>query len=157
MSGLVIRKNMFPSPMFSHYLTSYESETDVEVSNGAITVSGADENDSYVYLDVSGLDPRARVVFRCGVEPLGQWTYGAFGIWFYGTDWSTISGICESDIHDGYCQVEFSVPDDGVVGIRFRAMNGGTRYCHPLLENADTFDQNLPFFYYGTMPDPRSA
>ena len=33
----------------------------------------------------------------------------------------------------------------------------GTRFSEPLLEAKSTFDESLPFFYYGTMPYPRSA
>lgn len=28
----------------------------------------------------------------------------------------------------------------------------GTRFSEPLLEVKSTFDESLPFFYYGTMP-----
>lgn len=44
------------------------------------------------------------------------------------------------------------------IRIEFSAVNGGNiNIGEPNLELEATFDESLPFFYYGTMPDPRSA
>ena len=64
MSGLVIRKSMFPSPLFSHYRKSGEATTDIEVADGVITVNGTDTSRSYVEWTIRGLEPGARMVFR---------------------------------------------------------------------------------------------
>ena len=149
--SLVIRKNLFPSPLFSHYRKSIEATTDVEVADGVITVSGTDTSRSYVNWTIHGLEPGARMVFRCRCEPVGQWPQSGAIIWLYRTDWGTVSDITASQIADGVAFCEFNAPADGVVGVRFRAMNL-TRFSEPLLEAKSTFDQSLPFFYHGTMP-----
>lgn len=156
MSGLVIRKNMFPSPLFSHYRKSDEATTDIEVADGVITVNGTDTSKSYAQWTIRGLEPGARMVFRCRCEPVGEWPQSGTVVWLYRTDWGTVGNITVSQIADGVAFCEFNAPADGVVGVRFTAMNG-TRFSEPLLEAKATFDQSLPFFYYGTMPDPRSA
>lgn len=154
--SLVIRKNLFPSPLFSHYQKSGEATTDIEVADGVITVNGTDTSRSYVEWTIRGLDPGVRMVFRCRCEPVGEWPQSGAVVWLYRTDWAAVGDITVSQIADGVAFCEFSAPADGVVGVRFRAMNG-TRFSEPLLEAKSTFDESLPFFYYGTMPDPRSA
>ena len=153
MSGLVIRKNMFPSPLFSHYRNGGEATTDVEVADGVITVNGDDPLRSFVDWTIHGLEPGARMVFRCRCEPVGEWPQSGSIIWLYRTDWVTAGAIAASQITGGVAFCEFSAPADGVVGVRFCAMNG-TRFSEPLLEAKATFDESLPFFYYGTMPRP---
>lgn len=159
MSGLVIRKNLFPSPLFSHYQKSVIATTDIEVADGVITVNGTDTSRSYVEWTIRGLDPGARMVFRCRCEPVGEWPQSGGVIWVYRSDWVAVGAagdITVSQIADGVAFCEFDAPADGVVGVRFRAMNG-TRFSEPLLEAKSTFDESLPFFYHGTMPYPRSA
>lgn len=151
MSGLVIRKNLFPSPLFSHYLKSDEATTDIEVTDGVITVNGPNTSKSYVQWSIAGLEPGTRMVFRCRCEPVGEWPQSGAVVWLYRTDWGTAGSITASQIADGVAFCEFSVPADGVVGVRFVAVNG-TRFSEPLLEAKATFDESLPFFYHGTMP-----
>lgn len=154
--SLVIRKNLFPSPLFSHYQKSNEATTDIEVADGVITVNGTDTSKSYVEWSIAGLEPGTQMVFRCRCEPVGEWPQSGAVVWLYRTDWATVVDITVSQIADGVAFCEFSAPADGVVGVRFKAVNG-TRFSEPLLEAKSTFDESLPFFYYGTMPDPRSA
>ena len=155
--SLVIRKNLFPSPLFSHYSESGEATTDIEVADGVITVNGPDPSKSYVeWGTIRGLEPGTRMVFRCRCEPVGEWSQSGAVVWLYGTDWSTVGYISASQIVDGVAFCEFNAPADGVVGVRFAARNG-TRFSEPLIETKATFDQSLPFFYHGTMPYPRSA
>ena len=71
--SLVIRKNLFPSPLFSHYQKGYEADTDIEVADGVITVNGTSTSKSYARWTIRGLEPGARMVFRCRCEPVGQW------------------------------------------------------------------------------------
>ena len=157
MSGLVIRENMFPSPSFSHYRKSDEATTDIEVTDGVITVNGPNTGKSYVeWRRIAGLEPGTRMVFRCRCEPVGEWPQSGAVVWLYRTDWGTIGSITASRIADGVAFREFNAPADGVVGVRFLCMNG-TRFSEPLIETKATFDESLPFFYHGTMPDPRSA
>ena len=121
-----------------------------------ITVNGTSTSKSYVEWTIRGLDPGARMVFRCRCEPVGQWPQSGGVIWLYRSDWVALVDITASQIADGVAFCEFSAPADGVVGVRFRAMNG-TRFSEPLIEAKSTFDQSLPFFYHGTIPYPRSA
>lgn len=154
--SLVIRKNLFPSPLFSHYQKSIEATTDIEVADGVITVNGTNTSKSYAQWTIRGIDPGARMVFRCRCEPVGEWPQSGTLVWLYQTDWSSPGGVIVPQVVDGVGLCEFNVPADGVIGVRFNAMNG-TRFSEPLLEAKSTFDAGLPFFYYGTMPDPRSA
>ena len=156
MSNLVIRKNLFPSPLFSHYQKSNEATTDIEVADGVITVNGSNTSKSYAQWTIRGLEPGARMVFRCRCEPVGEWPQSGAVVWLYRTDWGDAGSITASQIVDGVAFCEFNAPADGVVGVRFSAMNG-TRFSEPLIETKSTFDESLPFFYHGTMPDPRSA
>lgn len=156
MSNLVQRVNLFPSPLFSHYQKSGEATTNIEVADGVITVNGTDTSRSYVEWTIRGLEPGVRMVFRCRCEPVGEWPQSVSVVWLYRTDWVAVGDITVSQIKGGVASYEFSAPADGVVGVRFRAMNG-TRFSEPLLEAKSTFDESLPFFYYGTMPYPRSA
>lgn len=150
--SLVIRKNLFPSPLFSHYQKSNEVSTDIEVADGVITVNGTSTSKSYVeWRRIAGLEPGTRMVFRCRCEPVGEWPQSGAVVWLYRTDWGTVGSITASQIADGVAFCEFNAPADGVVGVRFPAMNG-TRFSEPLLEAKATFDESLPFFYYGTMP-----
>lgn len=151
MSNLVQRVNLFPSPLFSHYQKSYEATTDIEVADGVITVNGTNTSKSYVEWTIRGLEPGVRMVFRCMCEPVGEWPQSGSVVWLYRTDWVAVGDITASQIRDGVASCEFNAPADGVVGVRFRAMNG-TRFSEPLLEAKSTFDESLPFFYYGTMP-----
>ena len=156
MSNLVQRVNLFPSPLFSHYQKSNEATTDIEVADGVITVNGHNTAKSYVQWSIAGLEPGTRMVFRCRCEPVGEWPQSGAVVLLYRTDWSIAGSITASQIADGVAFREFGAPSDGVVVVRFPAMNG-TRFSEPLLETKATFDESLPFFYYGTMPDPRSA
>lgn len=150
--SLVIRKNLFPSPLFSHYQKSNEASTDIEVADGVITVNGTDASKSWVeWRRIAGLEPGTRMVFRCRCEPVGEWPQSGAIVWLYRTDWGTVGNITASRIADGVAFCEFNAPADGVVGVRFTAMNG-TRFSEPLLEAKSTFDESLPFFYHGTMP-----
>lgn len=150
--SLVIRKNLFPSPLFSHYRKSGEATTNIEVADGVITVNGTDPSKSYVeWMTIRGLEPGTRMVFRCRCEPVGEWPQSGNVVWLYRTDWGTVGNINVSQIADGVAFCEFNAPADGVVGVRFMAVNG-TKFSEPLLEAKATFDESLPFFYYGTMP-----
>ena len=154
--SLVIRKNLFPSPLFSHYQKSYEATTDIEVADGVITVSGDHTSRSYVEWTIRGLEPGTRMVFRCRCEPVGEWPQSGAVIWLSQIDWAPVADIAASQIADGVALREFNAPADGGIVVRFRAMNG-TKFSEPLLEAKSTFDESLPFFYHGTMPYPRSA
>lgn len=154
--SLVIRKNLFPSPLFSHYQKSPEATTDIEVADGVITVSGTNMSKSYAQWTIRGLDPGARMVFRCRCEPVGEWPQSGTLVWLYRTNWSSPGGVIVPQVVDGVGLCEFNAPADGVIGVRFNAMNG-TRFSEPLLETKSTFDESLPFFYHGTMPYPHSA
>lgn len=149
--SLVIRKNLFPSPLFSHYYKSGEATTDIEVTDGVITVNGTNTSKSYVQWLITGLEPGTRMVFRCRCEPVGDWPQSGNVVWLYRTDWGDVGNITVSQIADGVAFREFNAPADGVVGVRFNAMNG-TKFSEPLLEAKATFDESLPFFCYGTMP-----
>ena len=150
--SLVIRKNLFPSPLFSHYRKSGEATTNIEVADGVITVNGTDPSKSYVeWMTIRGLEPGTRMVFRCRCEPVGEWPQSRNVVWLYRTGWGTVGNINVSQIADGVAFCEFNAPADGVVGVRFMAVNG-TKFSEPLLEAKATFDESLPFFYYGTMP-----
>lgn len=149
--SLVIRKNLFPSPLFSHYQKSSEATTNIEVADGVITVNGTDTEKSYAQWRIAGLEPGARMVFRCRCEPVGEWPQSGTLVWLFRTDWSSPGDITVPQVVDGVGSRVFYAPADGVVGVRFRAMNG-TRFSEPLLEAKSTFDQSLPFFYHGTMP-----
>lgn len=154
MSNLVQRVNLFPSPLFSHYQKSNEASTDIEVADGVITVNGTNTSKSYAQWRIAGLEPGTRMVFRCRCEPVGEWPQSGGVIWVYRSDWVSVGAagdITVSQIADGVAFCEFDAPADGVVGVRFRAMNG-TRFSELLLEAKSTFDESLPFFYYGTMP-----
>lgn len=118
-----------------------------------ITVNGSNTSKSYVQWRIAGLEPGTRMVFRCRCEPVGEWPQSGAVVWLYRTDWSIAGSITASQIADGVAFCEFNAPADGVVGVRFPAMNG-TRFSEPLLEAKSTFDASLPFFYYGTMPRP---
>ena len=154
--SLVIRKNLFPSPLFSYYLKSNEATTDIEVADGVITVNGTNTSKSYAAWVIRGLEPGTRMVFRCRCEPVVEWPQSGTLVWLYRTDWSSPGGVIVPHVVDGVGLCEFNAPADGVIGVRFNAMNG-TRFSEPLLEAKSTFDESLPFFHYGTMPDPRSA
>ena len=130
MSNLIQRVNLFPSPLFSHYQKSGEATTDIEVDDGVITVKGADTSRSYVEWTIRGLEPGARMVFRCRCEPVGEWPQSGSVIWLYRTDWVAAGDVTVSQIADGVAFCEFNAPADGVVGVRFRAMNG-TRFSEP--------------------------
>lgn len=156
--SLVIRKNLYRSPMFSEYSVSDEATTNVETKDGVLTVTGTDLTKSYAGLNIDGLTPGMRLVFRCRVEPLADLNASTQIIWIYRKDWGSCAGFALPDIVDGVVSKEFTVPSDGYVGVRFCAgSKEGTRYSEPLIEDASTLDESLPFFYYGTMPDPRSA
>ena len=156
MSNLIQRVNLFPSPLFSHYQKSNEATTDIEVADGVITVNGTNVSKSYAQWLIRGLEPGVRMVFRCRCEPVGEWPQSGTLVWLYRTDWGSPGGVTVPQVVDGVGFCEFNAPSDGVIGIRFNAMNG-TRFSEPLVEKKATYDANLPFFYYGTMPDPRSA
>ena len=156
MSNLIQRVNLFPSPLFSHYQKSNEATTDIEVADGVITVNGPNTSKSYVQWRIAGLEPGTRMVFRCRCEPVGEWPQSGMLVWLYRTDWSSPGGVIVPQVVDGVGFREFNAPADGVIGVRFNAMNG-TRFSEPLLEAKATFAESLPFFYHGTMPDPRSA
>lgn len=149
--SLVIRKNLFPSPLFSHYGKSSEATTDIEVADGVITVNGTNTSKSYAQWTIRGLEPGTRMVFRCRCEPVSEWPQSGTLVWLYRTDWSSPGGVIVPHVVNGVGFCEFNVPADGVIGVRFNAMNG-TRFSKPLLEAKSTFDESLPFFYYGTMP-----
>ena len=154
MSNLIQRVNLFPSPLFSHYQKSNEASTDIEVTDGVITITGTNVSKSYAQWLIRGLEPGARMVFRCRCEPVNEWPQSGNLVWLYRTDWGTVGNITVSQIADGVAFCEFSAPADGVVGVRFLPVNG-TRFSEPLVETKATYDANLPFFYYGTMPDTR--
>ena len=156
MSNLIQRVNLFPSPLFSNYHKSDAATTNVQVADGVITVNGDDVSKSFVEWTIRGLEPGARMVFRCRCEPVSEWPQSGALVWLFRTDWSSPGDITVSHIADGVGFREFNAPADGVVGVRFRAMNG-TRFSEPILEAKSTFDESLPFFYHGTMPYPRSA
>lgn len=156
MSNLIQRVNLFPSPLFSHYQKSNEASTDIEVADGVITVNGTNTSKSYVQWRIAGLEPGTRMVFRCRCEPVGEWPQSGTLVWLYRTDWSSPGGVIVPQVVGGVGLCEVNAPADGVIGVRFNAMNG-TRFSEPLLEAKATFDESLPFFYHGTMPAPRSA
>lgn len=151
MSNLIQRVNLFPSPLFSHYQKSEEATTDIEVADGVIAVNGPNTSRSYVQWRIAGLEPGTRMVFRCRCEPVGEWPQSGRLVWLYRTGWDTVGNITVSQIVDGVAFCEFNAPAEGVVSVRFTAMNG-TKFSEPLLEAKSTFDESLPFFYYGTMP-----
>lgn len=143
----VIRRNLFPNPLFDPDGTNKDPwETDLSkymTGDGTFDVS---ESAGAPAMGIVGMVPGEAYVFRCRAEGDAP----RVSIW--------------SDV-----QVTSNTgPENGVITIRFRYRNNGNSstdrisfsggvFSEPQLELAGTFNESLPFFYYGTMPDPRSA
>ena len=158
MSNLVIRKNLYPCPIsFRNLTVSKDSEgTGLGIEDGVATISPGSASAPYAYFIMTGLTPGARMTFHCTLEYLGDWADSEPAVLFFRSDWGTFH--VEWTKGDGTnVTAQFTVPQDGYLYFRFRARGDGLKVSGINIESTDTFDESLPFFYYGTMPDPRSA
>lgn len=153
MSNLVIRENLYPCPIFFRNMTtsSESAGTKITVEDGVATVTPNSASKPYAYFIMTGLTPGARMTFHCTLEYLGDWDDGDPAVVFYRSDW----GMFHADWNKGDgtdVTVQFNVPHDGYLYFRFWARGDGLKVSGINIESTSTFDESLPFFYYGTMP-----
>lgn len=158
MSGLVIRENIYPCPLsMANMLTSSESEgTEYSVDDGVLTISKGTATKPYVYFTLAGLNPGDQYTLACSLGFSDEIADSDMVVQIYARDWFGAGRTWQKrDGVDARCP--FTVPSDGYVNIRFSSREGVLKVSRINIESTETFDESLPFFYYGTMPYQRSA
>lgn len=162
----VHRTNLIPDPRFQHV----EDMRD----QGLSKVEAVDHENGHRYLRVfyDGLeaDPyldianilTAPASYRLHFSAYAEGSNGLVRVYTRTAGMSAYRMVAERGIADGQTVTTalgpISLSSDTIVRIVPPKTTGGMimiTECN--LELASTFDESLPFFYYGTMPDPRSA
>ena len=159
MSGLVIRKNLFPSPMFSTQST-IEGVRIVSKSDGVLVVEPSDpDSRGYIDWNIGVFPTRFQATLHAHVKVYDDWP-AAFpdAVWpWENGGWTsvipTIKPVAGSDLS---YELTGTIPAGTHIGLRLW-VPARVELSQVNIEDASTFDESLPFFYYGTMPDPRSA
>ena len=151
MSSLVIRKNLYPCPVSMRNLgTSGESAgTGLDIKAGVATITPGSASVPYVFYASSAFTPGARLTLACNLD-FSDDVGDAYVVQLYSRDWDGL-GSWSKDL-GSECRILFRVPADGYLHVRFLPRGGTLKVSRINIESTDTFDESLPFFYYGTMP-----
>lgn len=148
----IYRVNLFKWPLWVN-APFYGSATRA-VEDGVLTIT-LTGGDSYAIVNFTGLVPGERYVWSVDVR---SDTTGGPSTQLFETNWTPVASDSTAN---GRARIAFTAPSNGMVMIRFDGINreeGSSRsFSRPQLELESTWDESLPFFYYGTMPYPRSA
>ena len=157
MTGIVRRMNMWHDPLFKTLKPSNMYGGNVMKGNHGQASWEATEDNNGCGWDFTNLSKNTDMVFRCFLWSSSPNTKVALQI--YGYDESTYYLAHFTPTSNATRPVlNFNTRTCGKIRIEFSAVKGGNvNIGEPNLELKSTFDESLPFFYYGTMPDPRSA
>ena len=100
-----------------------------------------------------------RVTLHAHVKVHDDWPSerpNAVWVWESANWGSVVPNIAPVDGSDRSYELTGTIPAGTPVGLRLW-VPARVELSQVNLEDASTFDESLPFFYYGTMPDPRSA
>jgi len=151
------RVNLWTDPLFKTLKPSATfGGTVSHGSNNQATWNATNETNGCRW-EFTNLSKNTDMVFRCFLWFSDPNTKVALQI--YGYDSSTHSLTSFTPTSSTTRPVlNFNTGTYQKIGIEFSAVNGRIlNIGEPNLELKNTFDESLPFFYYGTMPDPRSA
>lgn len=143
----ILRVNLFPNPLFDPDGTSTDpwgtDSSEFMTGDGTFDVS---EYDGILAMGIVGMLPGEAYVFRCRAEGDAPRV----------SIWSDVQVASNTGPESGVITIGFRYRNDGNSSTDRVCFSGGV-FSEPQLELAGTFNESLPFFYYGTMPDPRSA
>ena len=167
----VQRINAFPDPVFKR--GGWEQIGNVSAAYGQtngqnheLGLKATSDVGGSVKFIADAITPGAEYVFRANVwissaaEPYED---GPFMIGYTKTDgfWRWLLNAAMWKQGSNTILKRFTVPSDAknlTMQLSTPTENGAiANWSCPQLELANTYDSSLPFFYYGTMPDPRSA
>lgn len=144
----IYRVNLFKWPLWVN-APFYGSATRV-VEDGVLTIT-LTGGDSYAIVNFAGLVPGERYVWSVDVR--SDATDGHVSTQLFETDWTPVASDRTAN---GRARIAFTAPSNGKVMIRFDGIDleegSGRSFSRPQLELESTWDESLPFFYYGTMP-----
>ena len=157
MTGLIQRVNLYPCPVSMRNLTtSAESAgTGLDIKDGVATITPGSASHPYVFYGSSAFTPGDRLTLACRLASTSEVTDDQTLVTIYSRSWASLGGWRKKDGSE--CRIRFTVPADGYLHIRFLPGIGTVKVSRINIESTGTFDESLPFFYYDTMPYPRSA
>lgn len=157
MTGLIQRVNLYPCPVSMRNLTTSEESagTGLDIKDGVATITPGSASNPYVFYGSSAFTPGDRLTLACRLASTDEVSDNETLAQVFSRNWTNLGGWRKNDGSE--CRISFTVPADGYLHIRFNPGGGTVKVSRINIESTSTFDESLPFFYYGTMPYPRSA
>ena len=157
MTGLIQRVNLYPCPVSMRNLTTSEESagTGLDIKDGVATITPGSASNPYVFYGSSAFTPGDRLTLACRLASTDAVADNETLAQVFSRNWTNLGGWRKKDGSE--CRISFTVPADGYLHVRFNPGGGTLKVSRINIETTETFDESLPFFYYGTMPDPRSA
>lgn len=157
MSNLIQRVNLYPCPIsMTNLTTSGESAgTGLDIKDGVATITPGSAVRPYVFYGSSAFTPGDRLTLACRLASTDAVADDDTLVQVFSRDWTNLGGWRKKDGSE--CRIRFTVPAGGFLRVQFHPGGGMLKVSRINIESTGTFDESLPFFYYGTMPDPRSA
>ena len=157
MTGLIQRVNLYPCPVSMRNLTTSEESagTGPDIKDGVATITPGSASNPYVFYGSSAFTPGDRLTLACRLASTDEVSDNETLAQVFSRNWTNLGGWRKNDGSE--CRISFTVPADGYLHIRFNPGGGTVKVSRINIESTSTFDESLPFFYYGTMPYPRSA
>lgn len=103
----------------------------------------------------SAFTPGDRLTLACRLASTDAVSDNEILVQVFSRNWTNLGSWRKKDGSE--CRISFTVPADGYLHVRFIPRGGTVKVSRINIESTGTFDESLPFFYYGTMPYPRSA
>ena len=157
MTTEIYRVNLYPSPISMKNLTTNgeSAGTGLDIKDGVATITPGSASNPYVFYGSDAFTPGDRLTLACRLASTDAVADDDKLVLVYSGNWTEIGRWRKKDGSE--CRIRFTVPADGYIHVRFAPRGGKIKVSRINIESTASFDESLPFFYYGTMPDPRSA